>query len=263
MTAVGVIESIWRYPVKSMAGEQLDEVFVAFAGVMGDRIYGFINDKGNPGFPWHTAREQEDLLQYKPRYKYAGVTLKPEQLEASQSLAPGVNPLYPGAEHFAVEVETPDGQTYDLSSEAFISHLRTLTNSDSLRLNFTQKSQYDCRPLSLFSLQTCGQLSEELEMEIDKRRFRANLYITWNDGKPPLYENELVGSRLRIGDRLEISVLERDPRCKVITLDPETSEANPKIIKHVAQAHEGYAGVYGAVLVEGMVKAGDLVELVG
>ncbi|GAB4382922.1 MAG: hypothetical protein Kow00121_43920 [Elainellaceae cyanobacterium] len=262
MTVIGVLESIWRYPVKSMGGEQLDEVFVAFAGVMGDRLYGLINDKGNPGFPWHTAREQEDLLQYKPRYKHHSITLKPEQLEAAQSLGPGINPLYPGAEHFAVEVETPDGQLYDLDSEEFMSHLRTLANSDSLQLNFTQRSQYDCRPLSLFSLQTCKQLSEELEMNVDKRRFRANFYVTWNDGKPPLYEKDLVGNRLKIGDRLEISVLERDPRCKVITLDPDTSEANPKIIKHVSQAHEGYAGVYGAVLVEGMVKAGDLVELV-
>ncbi len=261
MTAIGVIESIWRYPVKSMGGEQIDEVFVAFAGMMGDRLYGLINSKGNPGFPWHTAREQENLLQYKPRYKRHSDTLKPKHLEAAQSLAPGINPVYPGIEQFIVEVETPGGQIYDLSSEEFLAHIKTFTNSETLHLNFTQRSQYDCRPLSLFSLQTCNLLSEELEMDIDKRRFRANLYITWNDGKPPLYENELVGQRLRIGDRLEVSVLERDPRCKVITLDPETSEANPNVIKHIAQAHEGYAGVYGAVLVEGIVAAGDSVEL--
>ncbi|MBD3884572.1 MOSC domain-containing protein [Phormidium tenue FACHB-886] len=259
--SIGVIESIWRYPVKSMGGEQLDEVFVAFSGLMGDRFYGLINEQGNPGFPWHTAREQESLLQYKPRYKHYSTTLKPEQLTVAQSLAPGVNPLYPNASQFAAEVETPDGQTYDISSEEFLAHLKALTHNDTLQLHFTQRSQYDCRPLSLFSLQTCDRLSDELGLEIDKRRFRANFYITWNNDKPPLYENELVGSRLKIGDRLEISVLERDPRCKMITLDPDTSEANPKIIKHVAQSHDGYAGVYGAVLVEGTVKAGDPVEL--
>ena len=47
----------------------------------------------------------------------------------------------------------------------------------------------------------------------------------------------------------------------MITLDPDTSEANPNIIKHLASNHEGYAGVYGAVLVEGVVKAGDAIEL--
>lgn len=260
-STIGTIESIWRYPVKSMCGEKLDEVFVAFAGLMGDRLYGIVKEGGNPGFPWHTAREQETLLLYKPRYTHYSATLKPGALEAAQSLGPGVNPLYPDAERFAVEVETPDREVYNIDSDKFLEHLKAATDNQTLKLHFTQRSQYDCRPLSLFSLQLRDLLTEELGMEIDKRRFRANFYVKWNEDKPSLYENELVGSRLKIGETLEISVLERDPRCKMITLDPDTSEANPKIIKHVAQAHEGYAGVYGAVLVEGVVKSGDAVEL--
>jgi uncharacterized protein len=85
--------------------------------------------------------------------------------------------------------------------------------------------------------------------------------VNWNGDKPPLYENELVGKRLKIGEMLEINVLERDPRCKMITLDPDTAEANPEIIKHVSRSYEGYAGLYGAVLVEGIVKAGDTIQL--
>ena len=91
-------------------------------------------------------------------------------------------------------------------------------------------------------------------------RFRANFYVKWKDDKPA-YEKDLVGHRLKIGDRLEINVLERDPRCKVITVNPDTAEVEPKLIKHIAQSHEGYAGVYGAVLVEGIVKAGDPIQL--
>jgi uncharacterized protein len=56
--------------------------------------------------------------------------------------------------------------------------------------------------------------------------------------------------------------LERDPRCMMITLDPDTAEKTPAILKQVAQAHEGMAGVYGAVLAEGMIRKGDPVELV-
>lgn len=261
MSTVGVIESVWRYPVKSMRGEQLDQIFVAFSGVMGDRVYSILKGNGNPAFPWHTSRDQEALLLYQPRYKHYSVTLKPEALEAAQSMGPGINPLYPDTEQFSVEVETPDGMVYDIGSTDFLAHLRTSTGNDTLRLHFTQKSQFDCRPLSLFSLQTRDLLTEELGMEIDKRRFRANLYVKWNEDKPPVYEKELVGSRLKIGDTLQMNVLERDPRCKVITLDPDTAAANPEIIKHVAQFHQGYAGVYGAVLVEGLVKTGDTVEL--
>ncbi|MEO0396238.1 MAG: MOSC N-terminal beta barrel domain-containing protein [Cyanobacteria bacterium P01_A01_bin.137] len=260
MSVVGTIDSIWRYPVKSMRGEELDEAFVAFAGLMGDRLYGVVKGGGNPGFPWHTAREQESLLLYQHRYKHQAATLKPQHLEAAQGMAPGINPLYPETEQFSVEVETSAGETYSLGDGTFLDHLKTFTDDQTLSLKFTQRSQYDCRPLSLFSLQMSDLLTQELEMEIDKRRFRANLYVNWNEDKP--YETELVGRRLKIGEMLEINVLERDPRCKMITLDPDTSEATPDIVKHVNKAHSGFAGVYGAVLVEGVVKAGDSVQLI-
>ncbi|EDX86104.1 MOSC domain protein [Synechococcus sp. PCC 7335] len=261
MSTVGTIESIWRYPVKSMRGENLAEAFVAFAGLMGDRVYSLVTDKGNPGFPWFTARDVESLLLYTPRYRQADATLKPSNLEAAQSMAPGINPLTPTIQDFSVEVETPEGETYRLEDEAFLNHIQTLSGDPTLRVHFTQKSQYDCRPLSLFSVQLQESLSDELAIDVDKRRFRANLYVNWNEDKPPLYENELLGKRLKIGDQLEVTMLERDPRCKMITLDPDTSEANPNIIKHIANTREGYAGVYGAVLVEGMVKAGDAIKL--
>lgn len=261
MSVVGTLESLWRYPVKSMQGEELSEVFVTFGGVMGDRLYSLISASGNPGFPWYTARDQESLLLYKPHYKEVSITLQPKNLEAAQNMAPGINPLYPETAAFAVEVETPEGETYSLDNESFLEHLKALTDDQTLKLRFTQKSQSDCRPLSLFSTQLQDSLAEELSMEIDKRRFRANFYVNWSEDEPPLYENDLIGKRLKVGDRLEITVLERDPRCKMITLDPDTSEANPAIIKHIARTREGYAGVYGAVLVEGIVKAGDAIEL--
>jgi MOSC domain-containing protein len=59
-----------------------------------------------------------------------------------------------------------------------------------------------------------------------------------------------------------VTFLERDPRCKMVTLDPDTGDGTPKILKHVTLEHEGYAGVYGAVLVEGVVKAGDEITLI-
>ena len=75
-------------------------------------------------------------------------------------------------------------------------------------------------------------------------------------------ENQFVGRSLRIGSKVVVSVLERDPRCMMITLDPDTAEKTPAILKQVAQAHEGMAGVYGAVLMEGMIRKGDSVELI-
>ena len=65
---------------------------------------------------------------------------------------------------------------------------------------------------------------------VDKRRFRANLYLDLLD-QQGFAEDGLVGKRLKIGDKVEIAVLERDPRCKMITLDPDTAEQSQELIR--------------------------------
>jgi uncharacterized protein YcbX len=133
---------------------------------------------------------------------------------------------------------------------------------DGLRLSLirSDRALTDCRPLSIISRQTARQLSDEVGIALDPRRFRANIYVDL-DSAPGFGENDWVGRRLRIGDKAEVAVLERDPRCKMITLDPETGEANPEIMRRVANDHDGMAGVYAAVLVEGTIRPGDRVAL--
>ena len=74
-------------------------------------------------------------------------------------------------------------------------------------------------------------------------------------------EDAFVGKRLRIGERAVIAVLDRDPRCKMISLDPDTGEENSNVLRHVAKAHDTRAGVYCAVLTEGTVRRGDAIVL--
>ena len=260
MTVLGKIEKIWRYPVKGMQGEEISEVFTGFGGVMGDRVYGIINAAGEKGFPWFTARDDEDFMLYRPRFKSDNNRV-PGDLAEFEGIAPGIHPLYPEPDQFAVEVESPEGQVFDIELPAFNEHMSKRFEV-SLRTHLSaQKSQVDCRPLSLISQQTCNQLSSELDMNIDYRRFRPNFLINWSNGEG-YYENSLIGKRLKIGERCEITFLERDPRCKMITLDPDTGDSTPKILKHVTLAHEGYAGAYGAVLAEGVIKEGDEISLI-
>ena len=74
-------------------------------------------------------------------------------------------------------------------------------------------------------------------------------------------EDKLIGKTVQIGAKIVLSLLERDPRCKMITLDPDTAEANPEVLKMVVKGHDGMAGIYGAVLVEGEVRPGDEIKL--
>jgi uncharacterized protein YcbX len=119
----------------------------------------------------------------------------------------------------------------------------------------------DCRPVSLFSVQTVRQLGKELALDLDKRRFRANIYIALEPPGEGFAENELVGRSLRLGDKVVVAITDRDPRCKMITLDPETTQANPEVMRHLAREYQGKAGLYGAVIVEGMVRANDDIAL--
>ena len=259
MSIVGQVDSLWRYPVKSMRGEELDEAFAGFSGIYGDRLFAFKSSASPKGFPYLTAREQQRLLQYRPRFRYSDKAARPINLTEAESM--GANPVSADPSELMVDVETPDGKTLAVDDPALIDMLRAdIDQKHQLALMRSERAMTDCRPVSIFSLQSARQLGEETGTPIDKRRFRANVYV-YLTSAPGFAENEFVGRSLRIGPKVVVTVLERDPRCAMITLDPDTGEKTPAILKKVAQAHEGMAGVYGAVLAEGMIRKGDPVEL--
>jgi uncharacterized protein YcbX len=259
MSIIGKVDSLWRYPVKSMRGEELDELFAGFSGIYGDRLFAFKSSASPKGFPYLTAREQRRLLQYRPRFRNPDKAARPTNLTEAESM--GANPLSADFSELMVDVKTPDGEALAIDDPALIDLLRTdIDEKHRLTLMRSERAMTDCRPVSIFSLQSARQLAEETGMPMDKRRFRANVYVDLAVAGG-FAENEFVGRSLRIGPKAVVSVLERDPRCMMITLDPDTGEKEPAILKKVAQAHDGMAGVYGAVLVEGTLHKGDPVEV--
>jgi uncharacterized protein len=260
MSVIGKVDSVWRYPVKSMRGEELDEAFAGFSGIYGDRLFAFRSSASPKGFPYLTAREQRRLLQYRPHFHYPDKAARPINLTEAESM--GANPVSADPSELMVDVETPAGKTLAVDDSALMDTLRAdLDQKHQLTLMRSERALTDCRPVSIFSLQSARQLAEETGVPIDKRRFRANVYVDLSSGGG-FAENEFVGKSLRIGPKVVVTILERDARCVMITLDPDTGEKEPAILKKVAQAHEGMAGVYGAVMVEGMLHKGDSVEVV-
>src|SRR2546430_1243049 len=249
MSIVGKIDSLWRYPVKSMRGEELDQAFAGFSGIYGDRLFAFESSASPKGFPYLTAREQQRLLQYRPHFRHPDKAARPINLTEAESM--GANPVWADPAELMVDVETPDGQTLAIDDPSLIDMLRTdIDQKHQLTLMRSERALTDCRPVSVFSLQSARQLGEETGTPIDKRRFRANVYVNLTSAQG-FAENEFVGKSLRIGPKVVVTVLERDARCMMITLDPDTGEKSPEILKKVAQAHDGMAGVYASGIVEG------------
>ncbi len=261
MSIIGTVESLWRYPVKSMRGEELEEMFAGFSGVYCDRLFAFRSSAARAGLPYLTARDQRQMLRFRPRFRQPEKAAAPPNLAAAESLAPGATPIYAGSEELLLEVETPTGDTLAIDDPALIDLLCDgLDNRPRLTLQRSERALTDCRPVSLLAVQTVRQLADETGIPVDKRRFRANIYLDLTN-LAGFAEDEWLGRSLRVGSKATISIVQRDPRCMIITLDPETGEKAPAVLRTVAQTHGGTTGIYGAVLVEGMVRKGDPVEL--
>lgn len=261
MSIIGQVESVWRYPVKSMGGEELPEIFAGFSGVYGDRLYAFRSSAAPAGFPFFTGRERHEMLLYRPRFRHPGPAAVPPNMAEAEALSPILNPIGADPADLAVDVETPKGEVLAVDDPALLRQLAEgAGDGHSLTLLRSERSMTDCRPISLFSLQTARQLGDEVGVVLDKRRFRANVYLDLGTAGG-FSEDGLVGRRLRIGSKVVVSVGDRDRRCQMITLDPETAESNPEVLRKVARGHDGTAGVYGALLVEGIIRAGDDVEV--
>src|SRR6202011_4639097 len=212
MSVVGRVESVWRYPVKSMRGEQLPEIFAAFAGVWGDRLFAFKSSATPVGFPYLTGREAHQMLLYRPHFRHPDKAARPINLAEAEELSPILNPVSSDPADLALDVETPSGQMLAIEDPDLLQQLSDLAGgAHSLALLRSERAMTDCRPISLFSLETARQLGEEGGSVLDKRRFRANVYLDLAAMRG-FSENAFVGHKVRSGSKVVVAVLERDPR---------------------------------------------------
>ena len=231
---VGRVVGLWRYPVKSMAAEPLTDVDVSWQGLVGDRRWAFVRDGAvQSGFPWLTLRQRRDMAHYRPSF------LEPSDPDRSR-----------------VVVRTPSGAELDVMDEALAAEL----SPDGARVIKQDRGVFDTFPLSLVSTQTLDRLGQLVDTRLDVRRFRPNILVE-ADGDAEFPEDAWVGRTLRLGG-LTMRVDKRDGRCVVITIDPETTEQDPAVLRTVARDREGCVGVYGSVVTPGRVALEDPV-LVG
>ena len=201
------------------------------------------------------------MLRYHRQFRFIERAAKPPNLTEAMGIPPGINPTNAEPDDLILDVVTPSGDVLAVDDPALIEMLvEGLQGENHLTLVSSDRALTDCRPVSLISMQTIRQVEVELGIPIDKRRFRANVYLNLTSDSG-FAEDKLVGRKLRIGSGAVIMVLERDPRCKMISLDPDTGEHNPEVLRKLAQAHSAFAGVYCAVLVEGILKKNDSIEL--
>lgn len=236
---VATIKTIYRYPVKSMAGEELVSAELGWHGIEGDRRFAFVRAGNMSGAPWLTASTMPELIRYQPR-----------QLEARKNALP------------AVRVQIPGGTDVDVESEALRQHVAS-THGAEVTLIGVRNGIFDDAPVSLISTTTIKRLETETGRTLDPRRFRPNILVE-PVGDASLDENLWVGKTLLLGDRPQspaVRVTMRDVRCVMVNLDPDTAAADPLVFRSIARSYDNCAGVYASVFTTGSLSAGDRLYL--
>ena len=233
MRPIGRVEALWRHPVKGMRGERVERSTLRWAGLAGDRRYAFVRGDDDSRFPWFTGRVRAELLLYRPRF------LRPED--------PNTSP---------VVVQTPSGIERPVEDPALTAELAALYGAP-LHLLHSGRGLHDASPVSLIGRPTIDALCGAQQVRSEPRRFRNNLVVVGARGEP-FEEEAWLGQTLQVGegpDAPRLRLDRKNERCVVITLEPETLERTPGLLRALAQDRQGCAGIYASV-----VRPGELVE---
>jgi uncharacterized protein len=233
---VGHVAALNRYPVKSMAGEQLGVAEVDWQGIEGDRQYAFVRKANGTRFPWLTARDVPAMVLHRATFADPG--------------APKTS---------AVLVETPDGAAVPLHDPMLHAHLEAAAG-EAVGLLQVARGIYDAMPISIVTTASHARVETAHGGALDPRRFRANVVI-----ESELAVNEWQGLRLAFGngdDGAVVQMADPIPRCVLITIDPDTAAKDVRVLRTVAQQFGNAYGVYASPARPGLIRAGDPVRVI-
>jgi uncharacterized protein YcbX len=241
LTEIGHVEAIFRYPVKSMAGEPLEAANLGWHGLEGDRRLGFrrigIDDRS--GFPWLTASRIPDLLRFAPLRREDG----------AQADLP-------------THIRTPDGQELPAFGDDLAAEIERRCGAP-VQMMQMKHGIFDEASISVIASDTVHEISRLAGQSPDVRRFRPNVLVRALRSLP-FQEDEWVGSVLQFGEGADapaITVTMRDERCSMLNLDPESATPAPEMMKAVVRVHQNTAGIYGTVTRTGQLAVGQAIFL--
>ncbi|GAB5471908.1 MAG: MOSC domain-containing protein [Maribacter sp.] len=278
MTEIGTIESIFRYPIKSLGGEKLLDALIDQNGVEGDRYFAFKDCES--GF----------IVSCKHPTKWGGIIELSATINKGNSIVvkDSDEKIITGKEEIEskireltsrkvelISVKDNLGRQYREADRSNIDEVGATIKQEPLSIVGNETHFFDFAPLHLITSSSLDYINMFYSKgDFNVQRFRPNLFIkTANSNK--FEENEWIGKKIRIGHNLEIKIVEPTPRCVLTTLKQGELEKDRKILKTIAQNSsakrftffpgetlKGTLGVYSIVLKKGSVKVGDKVQLI-
>lgn len=262
------VASIWRYPVKSMMGEELNACEFTENGLLGDRAYGVIDHETGKLANAKNPHKWPNMFQYRANF------IDPPQKDAA---IPPVRITFPDGRSIVstdeekdqllsnslnrnVHLSTPS--PVDVQFEGYIpEEIEELDNKGTI---FTRTSPqgtfFDIDMVHIITTSTINYLRKlASESRIEPRRFRPNLIIEVPDTEA-FVENEWVGKILTIGS-LQLKVSQKTKRCVMTTLAQGDLPKDPDVLRSIVRNNAGSFGVYASVVKPGRVSIGDRIEI--
>jgi hypothetical protein len=235
---IGQVEAIFRYPVKSMAGESLEAANLGWHGLDGDRRLAFrrMNDRG--GMPWLTASKLSDLVRFVPLRRGDG------------------------ADDVPTHIRTPHGEEMPVFGEDLAKEVERRYGSP-VQMMHLRNGIFDEATVSVIASETVREIGQLAGKDLDIRRFRPNIVVRLLQPRA-FPEDKWLGGVLSFGegnDAPVVGVTTRDLRCAMVNLDPDTAKAAPEVMKAIVRVNQNNAGVYGAVTRAGELAVGQRIFL--
>jgi uncharacterized protein YcbX len=234
---IGKVEAIFRYPVKSMRGEQLEAANLGWHGLEGDRRLAFRRMDDRSGFPWLTASRLPDLLLYAPCRRESG----------TQGSLP-------------THVCTADGEEMPIFGDDLAGEVGRRYGAP-VEMMQLRHGVFDDASISVIAFDTVSEIGRLAGLSPDVRRFRPNVLVRLLKSVP-FQEEEWLGGELSFGDGDEapaIAVTMRDERCSIVNLDPDSARPAPEVLKAVVHANQSNAGIYATVTRMGRLAVGQTI----
>jgi uncharacterized protein YcbX len=240
---IGHVEALFRYPVKSMRGEQLDAANLGWHGLEGDRRLAFRRVEDRGGFPWLTASKLPELVLYAPQRREEDA---------------------PNDESLPTHVRTPDGEEMLVFSPELAAEVGRQYGAP-VQMMQLKHGIFDDACISVIASDTVSEIARLAGRSPDARRFRPNIMVRLLRAIP-FQEDDWLGGVLSFGkedNAPAITVTMHDVRCSMVNLDPDSAVSAPEVLKAIVRANQNNAGIYGTVTRIGRLAVGQTIRLHG
>jgi uncharacterized protein YcbX len=265
----GAVVSLWRYPVKSMQGQELDAADFTGSGLLGDRSFALVDTATGKVVSAKNPRKWPTMFGFHATFTTAPVLGNP--LPPVLVSAPDGATVTSDDAHFADMLTSALGRPVTLATSApsepsleeywpdmaELDHQETVTDEAMPPSTF-----FDLATVHILTTATLSRLQQlHPPGRFDVRRFRPNIVIRPANDDADFAESSWVGRKLSIGDEVVLDITDHTPRCVMTTLAQDDLPNDSEILRTAARYNDVHVGVYAEVRRGGRVQRGDTVTL--